>query len=75
VYRQRDEDSADGRISSAALYEELRKTMGDRAVFIEDMHETATYLGELQRENSVIVFMGAGDIDEVARRYAQANDA
>jgi UDP-N-acetylmuramate--alanine ligase len=70
IYRQRDAERFVRAISSAGLYDELRRSMRDRIVYIKEKEDVIPYLVQIKPEDAVIVFMGAGDIDEVARKYA-----
>ena len=69
IYRQRDSESFVSAVSSAALYDELQMKMNDRVVYVEKKDDIIEYLKKERQEESVILFMGAGDIDDVARRY------
>jgi UDP-N-acetylmuramate--alanine ligase len=69
VFRQRDQEKMDVTVKSAVLYEKLREVMDDRVVLIEDKGEIIPYLQSNDFENSVIIFMGAGDINLYADAY------
>ncbi len=69
VFRQREQKKTDTTIRSAVLYEKLQEVMDDRVVLIEDKGEIVPYLQRNDFENSVIIFMGAGDINLYADEY------
>jgi UDP-N-acetylmuramate--alanine ligase len=69
IYRQRDDESFVRSVSSAAIYEELRGSMQERVVYIREKEDVIPYFKRTKLRDVVIVFMGAGDIDAVARRY------
>ena len=70
VYRQRDSEGAEQSMNSSMLYEELKPHMHDRAVLVDDKNDIHTLLKREEALDGVIVFMGAGDIDDVAREFA-----
>jgi UDP-N-acetylmuramate--alanine ligase len=70
VYRQRDVENAHLSMGSAALFRELERKMGDRVVFVEGKDQIPNHLRATSSNREVIVFMGAGDIDAVARKFA-----
>jgi UDP-N-acetylmuramate--alanine ligase len=70
VYRQRDREGAELVMNSSLLYKELQSHMGGRVTLIRDREEMPAFLeGEAVRDE-VVIFMGAGDIDDIAREYA-----
>jgi UDP-N-acetylmuramate-alanine ligase len=69
VFRQRETAKTDSSVKSAVLYEKLREVMGERVVLIEDKGKIVPYLQRNDFENSVIIFMGAGDINLYADAY------
>jgi UDP-N-acetylmuramate--alanine ligase len=70
VYRQRDRKGAELAMNSLLLYKELQSCMGERVTLIRDRERVPAFLeGEAVRDE-VVLFMGAGDIDDVAREYA-----
>jgi UDP-N-acetylmuramate--alanine ligase len=70
VYRQRDRKGAELAMNSSLLYKELQSCMGERVTLISDRERVPAFLdGEAVRDE-VVLFMGAGDIDNVAREYA-----
>ncbi len=72
VYRQRDGKDADLRVNSSILFEELKPLMGERVALIEDKRKIPVYLRREEGREEVFLFMGAGDIDDVAREFASA---
>ena len=70
VYRQRDSEGAELSMNSSILYKELKPHMQDRAVLVDDKNDIHTLLQREEALDGVIVFMGAGDIDDVAREFA-----
>jgi UDP-N-acetylmuramate--alanine ligase len=68
VYRQRDVENAHLSIGSDALFRELERKMGDRVVLVEGIDQISSHLRTISPQKGVIVFMGAGDIDAVARK-------
>jgi UDP-N-acetylmuramate--alanine ligase len=70
IFRQRDSDVAVGSISSRDLLAELKKTTKKKKiVFIEDNIRLFSLLNDYDNKNTVIAFIGAGDIDDIARKY------
>lgn len=70
VYRQRDREGAELAMNSSLLYRELQSHMGERVILLSDREKIPAFLeGEAVRDE-VVLFMGAGDIDDVAREYA-----
>lgn len=57
-------------ISSKQLVEELNKE-GDKAVFAKDLEETEKLIREKIKDFDVALLMGAGDIDNLARKLVQ----
>ena len=53
------------------VYTAWETDYSDVAIPLKNMRDTAPYLRERHLEDAVIVFMGAGDIDDAARRYAE----
>jgi UDP-N-acetylmuramate--alanine ligase len=70
VYRQRDREDAHLSMNSALLYEKLESAMKGRIVLIEDRAEVLDHVRATLRDGQVLVFMGAGDIDDLARGLA-----
>ncbi len=69
IYRQRDEERFAKTVSSSALYKGLLESMKENVIYIREKYDVVHYLEQIGPEDSVIVFMGAGDIDNVARTY------
>ena len=69
VYRQRDDERYARSVSSKKLYDAIAGRKKCAAVNIEDKSDIVPYLKKHRPENAVVVFMGAGDIDGVARGY------
>jgi UDP-N-acetylmuramate--alanine ligase len=70
VYRQRDREGAELEMNSSLLYRKLQSHMGERVTLMSDREKIPAFLdGEAVRD-AVVLFMGAGDIDDVAREYA-----
>jgi UDP-N-acetylmuramate--alanine ligase len=70
VYRQRDREDAHLSVNSGLLYEKLRESMHERVRIVEDPGSAFQTLSELLDDDDVIVFMGAGSIDDAARALA-----
>jgi UDP-N-acetylmuramate--alanine ligase len=70
VYRQREGEDAELTMNSSLLYEKLKPLMGERVVLIEDKGKIPAYLQREGGSEEVLLFMGAGDIDEVAREFS-----
>ena len=70
VYRQRDREGAELSMNSTLLYKELEAHMPGRVMLIDDRSSIYSSLQGEETGDEVIVFMGAGDIDDVAREYA-----
>jgi len=70
VYRQRDRAGAELSMNSSLLYKELESHMHGRVKLMDDRNNIFSFLQSEEAVNEVIVFMGAGDIDDVAREYA-----
>ena len=69
IYRQRDNERFVRAVSSADLYDELQRSMHERVAYVKEKDDIMKYLKENKPEDAVIVYMGAGDIDDAARRY------
>ena len=69
VYRQRDREDAHVSVSGVTLYEALKRVMGEHVVFIEKKEDINPYLQDERANLEVLIFMGAGDIDTVAREF------
>jgi len=69
VYRQRDTDRFVRSVSGRNLYEAIEKKGMCESHFIENKEEIIPLLEKHRRKDDAVVFMGAGDIDAVARRY------
>jgi len=70
IYKQRDE-SGEG-VSGRDLAEKLMESMGERAGFAQNLDEAVRFLEGRESCGNVVVFMGAGDIDEWALEYGSA---
>ena len=69
IYRQRDSDEIIGKVSSRKLYEAMRKR-GANVYYLNDMSGLWDFLDKkIDDDGHVILFMGAGNIDEYARKY------
>ncbi len=71
VYRQRDSDKFVKVVSSRDLFNELKKVINDNVIYIKEKEDIIPFLQESGYEDVVIVFMGAGNIDDVARKYVK----
>ena len=72
VYRQRDPARFVRSVSGRNLYEAIEKKGICESHFIENKEEIIPFLEENRRKDDAVVFMGAGDIDDVARKYVKA---
>lgn len=71
IYRQRDSDAYVAAVSSSDLFKALKRISGNKKVIhVKRNEEISSLLHGLDHENKVIVFMGAGDIDDVARQFS-----
>jgi UDP-N-acetylmuramate--alanine ligase len=70
VYRQRDTEKDLLSVGSGDLYRELKRKMGDRVELVERKEEITGHLFTSPAAPGVLVFMGAGDIDSIARDVA-----
>ena len=73
VYRQRDSEGAELSMNSSVLYKELKSFMHDRATLVDETNDIHTLIQREVALDGVIVFMGAGDIDDVARELANTS--
>lgn len=74
IYRQRDAQSSMSSVKSDDLHLALVQKYQKKPIRLEkDRMRIPALLNRLQEEIDVIVFMGAGDIDSVARSYAAGN--
>jgi UDP-N-acetylmuramate--alanine ligase len=69
VYRQRDDARYTRAVSSIKLHEVIGQKKRKGSVYIEEKYDILPYLEEHPPEGAVVAFMGAGDIDKVARKY------
>jgi UDP-N-acetylmuramate--alanine ligase len=70
IYRQRDSETHVGRVTGKDLFDAVSRE-APNARFVPDRADIPRVLGTLADSCGVIVFMGAGDIDETARTYAE----
>jgi UDP-N-acetylmuramate--alanine ligase len=75
IYRQRDSEVYVKAVSSQDLMREMRKRGRNRRIaLVRDDEELFSLLSEQnlpsEESGTVVAFLGAGDIDEAARRYA-----
>ncbi len=69
IYRQRDPDDIIGKVNSRKLYEAMRKR-GVDVYYLDDMSGLWNFLDDkINDDGYVLLFMGAGSIDEYARSY------
>jgi len=71
IYRQRDSEQYVRSVSGRDLYLGLKKDRRDGVWFIEDKRDIPGFIDRMSVENTVLVFMGAGDIDNIARDYVR----
>lgn len=71
IYKQRDSDTCIKAVKSDDLCKELQKTGKTNIACARDMEEILRKLNGLIDKHSVIVFMGAGDVDDTARAYVK----
>jgi UDP-N-acetylmuramate--alanine ligase len=69
IYWQRDSEKYVGRITGEDLFKAVEKG-ARRALFVPDKRRIPSLLEGLGGGCGVVVFMGAGDIDDIARVYA-----
>jgi len=69
VYRQRDEESSAGSVTGFDLCNKLREYMHERVQWVARRDEIISFLRTHRFKDAVVTFMGAGDIDAVAREY------
>jgi len=76
IYWQRDSERYLKRIGGEDLFKAVQKKKSGggptRAFFIPDKKDVPRFLDTLPDAAGVVVFMGAGDVDDVARSYAAA---
>ncbi len=72
IYRQRDSDTCIKAVKSIDLYKELRKAGKTNVACAREAEEIIKNLDRLIDKNFVIVFMGAGDVDDTARAYVRS---
>jgi UDP-N-acetylmuramate--alanine ligase len=70
IYRQRDNERDRLSVGSGDLYRELKRKMGDRVELVEQKEEIPGRLIASPAAPGAIVFMGAGDIDSIAKDVA-----
>jgi UDP-N-acetylmuramate--alanine ligase len=70
IYRQRDSKGSMGAVKGEDLFREVVKSGTNRIVYVPEQSKINRTLDDFVIGDSVIVFMGAGDIDETAREYA-----
>jgi UDP-N-acetylmuramate--alanine ligase len=69
IYRQRDSNRSVKSVRGRDLYWEVQKSGKNSITYIHDPKKINETLCGSVKKNSVIVFMGAGDIDDTARDY------
>jgi UDP-N-acetylmuramate--alanine ligase len=69
IYWQRDSDKYVGTITGEHLFKAVEKK-AENARFVPDKGQISRLLEGLVKGCGVVVFMGAGDIDDVAREFA-----
>ncbi len=71
IYRQRDADSELGKVKSQDLVDALKKESKNINVkYVENRDKIISLLLDIMDDKLVVVFMGAGDIDDVARHFS-----
>lgn len=72
VFRARDKEEDVQRVHSSSLVEEMRKLDGAAdVVHASGFPEALETLGRQARKGDAVLFMGAGDVTNLARQYAQ----
>ena len=71
VYRQRDDVKYTKSVSSEKLFKSIDRREKNKAVHIEDKSDIIPFLRMHPQKDAVVIFMGAGDIDGVARAYTR----
>jgi UDP-N-acetylmuramate--alanine ligase len=66
------EAADDADVSSSQLVDAIKKNDADREVeFVGDLESTEKRLREIVRDGDIVIIMGAGTIDEIARRIVE----
>jgi UDP-N-acetylmuramate--alanine ligase len=71
IYRQRDSERYVRSVSSKKLFAALQKRDGKPIWYVKEKRDIPCFLDEMGCTDAVIIFMGAGDIDVVARDYVR----
>jgi len=74
IYRQRDSSEYIEKVNSYNIFEKLESYMNKRITYIKDKNDIINFLNKKRFDNMVIVFMGAGDIDDVVREYVKGKE-
>lgn len=69
IYRQRDSEQYVQSVSGRDLYMGLKKSKGEAVWFVEEKESIPGFIVRMRFRDAVFVFMGAGDINTVARDY------
>lgn len=58
-------------VTGEGLAEEIKKNSNPKTIFIKNINEIARKLTDLVKSDDIVVTMGAGNIDSVAREFVQ----
>jgi UDP-N-acetylmuramate--alanine ligase len=58
-------------VTGEGLAEEIKKNSNPRTIFVKDIRDIAGTLAGLVKSDDIVVTMGAGNIDSVAREFVQ----
>lgn len=71
IYRQRDSEQYVRSVSAKKLFTALQKRDSGSVMFVKEKRDIPNFLHDMGCTDTVIIFMGAGDIDTVARDYVR----
>ncbi|HEB30693.1 MAG TPA: UDP-N-acetylmuramate--L-alanine ligase [Spirochaetes bacterium] len=71
IFRQRDSNRSVNAVRGTDLYREVKKSGKNNITYIHDPERINVAICGSVKKNSIIVFMGAGDIDDTARDYVR----
>jgi len=58
-------------VTGAILYDEIKKNLKENAHYIEDKNKLPAYLKKFAQENTIFLFIGAGDINKYSMMFAK----
>ncbi|MDD3803372.1 MAG: UDP-N-acetylmuramate--L-alanine ligase [bacterium] len=58
-------------VTGKILFDEVKKNLNDNAHYVEDKNNLPSYLKKFAAENTIFLFIGAGDINKYSKLFAE----